>query len=390
MKFSLRSTVAALAIVLLFIGYKAENLEGWYFGNDNYRYTRTSLQILGMSRAEAQLESRDIFCRQQINRDSGTCEEWTPKGLRPDQPRYERIFETRPGYPLLAAPFIAAFGVLKGQRILGILLGCLGSLLTFRLLRQAGLGLYASAIGQAVFLFGGLGYWAAQPGYEGLVTVCALGCVFGALRILQGHTSAGLVRLLPGLAVMALTLSSSVLALAVYLAVAALGYWYATRKRGTGQRAPLLLAGVSAGAAAVLGGAIALLGLPGIESTMQDRLTPHFTRPDVADPVAGMLRIEAEYWPVWFRQYGAFLPLLAISCWMLWCRRPALAVPAFAIAFTGLCAAIAMPKVGELDRIWVLMWMPVVLGLPFLAESLWGWVAAHRGLTQWFKAQVRN
>jgi len=377
-----RSAIIPVAVVLLFGASKAANLEEWYFGNDNYRYTRTSLQILGMSRAEAQLESRDIFCRHQINRGSSTCKEWTPQGLRPDRPRYERIFDARPGYPLLAAPFIAAFGVLKGQWILGILLGSLGSLLTFRLLRQAGLGPYASAVGQAAFLFGGLGYWAAQPGYEGLIAVCALGGVFGALRILQGQTSTGLVRLLPALAVMALTLCSSALALAVHLAAAALGYRYATRKRDTGQRAPLLLAGVSASAAAVLGGAIALLGLPDIGSTMQDRLTPHFTRPDVADPVAAMLRIEGEYWPVWLRQYGAFVPLLAISCWMLWRRRPALAVPTFAIAFTGLCAAIAMPKISELDRIRVLMWMPVALGLPFLAESVWSWISTHRRLTR--------
>ncbi|MGW6360522.1 hypothetical protein ACWFR5_36495 [Streptomyces sp. NPDC055092] len=75
---------------------------------------------------------------------------------------------------------------------------------------------------------------------------------------------------------------------------------------------------------------------------------------------------------------------------MLWRRRPALAVPAFAIAFTGLCAAVAMPKIAELERIWVLMWMPVVLGPPFLAESLWGWVAAHSRLTQRSGAQVQN
>ncbi|WBO64909.1 hypothetical protein [Streptomyces camelliae] len=379
MKFPLRSSIATVAIILLFIGYKAEDIDGWYFGNDNYRYTRMSLQILGMSRKEAQLESRDIFCRQQISRGSSRCAEWTPQGLRPDHPRYEWIFETRPGYPLLAAPFIAAFGVLEGQWILGLLLAAAGSLLTFRLLRRAGLGRCVSAFGQAVFLFGGLGYWATQPGYEGLIAVCALGCVSGALRILQGHTRTGLVRLLPGLAVMALTLCSSALALSVLLTATALVHRYATRKSGTGQRASLLLAGVAAGVAAVLGTVIALLGLPGIESTMQDRLTHHFARPDVADPVAGMLKVEAEYWPLWVQQYGAFVPVLAISCWMLWRRRPTLAVPACAIACTGLCAAVAMPKIAELDRIWVLMWMPVVLGLPFLAEALRSRICAHHG-----------
>ncbi|MGW5463802.1 hypothetical protein [Streptomyces sp. NPDC003996] len=130
--------------------------------------------------------------------------------------------------------------------------------------------------------------------------------------------------------------------------------------------------------AAVLGTVIVLLGLPGIESTMQDRLTHHFALPDVADPVAGMLRVEAEYRPLWVGQYGAFVPVLVISCWILWRRRPALAVPACAIACTGLCAAVAMPKIAELGRIWVLMWMPVVLGLPFLAEALRSRICANR------------
>jgi hypothetical protein len=181
---------------------------------------------------------------------------------------------------------------------------------------------------------------------------------------------------------MALTMYSSALALAVLLAATALLHWLTPRKGGAGRHSSLLLAGVSATVAVALVTAVGLLGLPGIESTMQDRITHHFSRPDVADPVAGMLRVEAEYWPLWVRQYGAFLPLLAVSSWMLWRRRPALAVPAFAIAFTGLCAAVAMPKIAELDRIWVLMWMPVVLGLPFLAQSLWDWVASHRGLNQ--------
>ncbi|WP_199551730.1 hypothetical protein [Streptomyces sp. N35] len=365
----LRRFAAPLMLALLLAGFQsATALQNWGFSNDSYRYTRASYEFLGLPRDAAQEKARDAYCASRPG--PASCVEANPDGLKPDHPRYERIFDTRPGYPLLAAPFIAAFGALKGLWALSFLLTVASGLLTYRLLRIGGVNRLPSLAGEAVLLAGGPGYWGGRSLADSLVTPLVLVCGLGAVRLLGGRHKAGLGVLAAGCAGLALTKYSTALLFAVCLAVAgALCWWRAALRTGR-YRALRTLTAAAAGAAGTVAVVTALLGLPAASETMQDTLTRYFTRPDVADPVRGMLALEASYWPTWFHFNAGFAILLGICLWTLWRHRPQLLPIALATALTGLGTALAHPLLEELDRLWVLAWVPIALGVPVLGETL--------------------
>ncbi|WP_327354665.1 hypothetical protein [Streptomyces sp. NBC_01304] len=372
----LRRWAAPVLIALVLTGFHSVTQGGGGFSNDSYRYTRASLQLLGMERAEAQLAARDAYCDAQPAPNRAACLKANPHGLLPDHPRYERIFDTRPGYPLLAAPFIAAFGVLKGLWLLSLALTTTLGVLVYRLLRIAGTPRYAALAGQVVALMGGLGYWGARHLADTLVAPCVVACAIGAVHVLEGRRRAGWTWLVAGLAAVGLAKYSTAMLLTVCLAAVAGAYAWRVRHQVTLYRRALALLGGSAGAALVVNVTTAALGLPGLSESMQDTLTRYFTRPDVPDPVRGMLALEAGYWPSWLHLNAGFAVLLAVCCFALWRGRPVLAVPGIAVGLTGIGTAVAHPLLEELDRLWVLAWLPVALGVPLLVETVRGWGVA--------------
>ncbi|NGO76235.1 hypothetical protein G6045_11230 [Streptomyces sp. YC504] len=375
-----RRLAAPLLLALLLTGFHSANAsQSWGFNNDSYRYSRAALEFLGLPRGEAQVKARDAYCASRS--ELTACLAANPQGVKPDHPRYERIFDTRPGYPLLAAPFIAVFGALKGLWVLSFLLTATSGLLTYTLLRISGLSRLPSLAGEAVLLTGGLGYWGTRALADSLVTPCLLLCGIGSVYVLMGRRRAGLGALLGGLLVLALTKYSTALLLAVTLAAASALYaWRTTRhvprrfapttRTGERHRAWTTLTVASAGAALWIGAVTALLGLPAASETMQDTLTRYFTRPDVPDPVQGMLALEVTYWPTWFHYNVGFALLLGLCLWALWRHRPQLLPIALATGLTGLGTAFAHPLLEELDRLWVVAWVPVALGVPVLVQTL--------------------
>ncbi|WP_377268933.1 hypothetical protein [Peterkaempfera sp. SMS 1(5)a] len=423
-------TVAALPllVVLVFAALQVVAHSDWTLTNDSYRYARQSLEILGSSPAQARHQAVRAYCashavQQQLThgpdplfskpssrraRDPRSCVAANPDGLAPTDPRYERIFDSRPGYPLLISPAVAAFGVTRGMWLTGVLLTAGASLLVVALLRQAGGSAAAAVAGQLLFLCSRLGWWSTQPLAEGAVSAGVLAALLGAWRLLHGHRLAGAGLLTAALTATALVKYSAAMMLAcvLVLAAACLACDRAGHPRHSGSpgcpvrpvpavrpvrparaarpvrparaarpvRAGVVpLALLSAAAAALIAVAAAVLRLPDAAETLQDTFTHSFHRAPVADPWQRLLRLDRHYWAQWLRDQAAhplLLVLLCVACWALLRRSRALGVLAVAAAVLGLATAAAHPLAGQQDRLWALLWVPVVLGLPLALDLL--------------------
>ncbi|MGI5454788.1 hypothetical protein ACQEWB_16745 [Streptomyces sp. CA-249302] len=375
----------------------------WTLFPDSYRYARAAERYLGASREEAHRTALAAFCASRASREAHEArlqptnhrgeqaleaaadlkcrERWADAAdITTADPRYQAIFSARPGYPLLVAPFVAAFGVLDGMWLLGLLTAAGGSLLVFGLLRRgAGLGRTAGLTGQVVFLASPLGWWSAQALSEGLFTMCTLGALWGGLVLLRRRslpTAAACTALAYGVG--AVTRYSSVLVLAAFVAVAATGALVVPgrlRHRGTA-----VLAGVSAVAAAAVAVAMKALALPSAQVTLQDTFTHHFRLPETADPWGQLLSLAGRFWRDWAAQQAGlpyFPALTALAVWALWRYGEGLGLLAAATALTGAFVVSNHPLVQEADRLGVLMWMPVVLGLPLAVDRHWAWRRAR-------------
>ncbi|MER5890858.1 hypothetical protein ABT160_44165 [Streptomyces sp. NPDC001941] len=344
-------------LLAAFAAVHAALLPYWVFSGDSYRYATAALGFLGAGPAEAHRAALEAWCGAQHAVPYASCLADVPEGLRALDPRYERIFTTRPGYPLLAAPAVALLGVVPGMWLTGLLLGAAGGLLTHRVLREAGAGRGAAAVGTGLFLFGAPGYWSVRPLTEGALFVGALAVVLGARRVLAGRPG-GLAVVAGALAGLVAVKYSTALLVGAALAVAGLA--------GRSRR----LAALGLGTAGAVATGTWALGLPGASVAAQDLLTGHFARPDVADPWPRMAGLAVRFWLDWGRDETAFAVLLALAAAALWRADRRLALPALAVAAAGAGAATALPGAAELDRLWVLMWVPVVLGVPWVVAGV--------------------
>jgi hypothetical protein len=361
----------------------------WFLYPDSYRYARAAEQFGGVSRAQAHRDALDAFCTTRADAARATARlspvagsplpagtmtakqclaRWADAAdITTADPRYQAIFSSRPGYPLLAAPFVRMFGVIRGMRMLGLLTAVGGSLLVVGLLRSADLPPLSAVCGQLVFLATPLARWSLQALSEGLVTVCALGTIWGAVLLTRRRPVAGTPLLAVSLAICAVTRYSMALVLAALTAAAAVAVWCGMRERR--HRWTTLLAGLSAIAASVTAMLMSALALPSATTTLQDTFTKHFTRPDVTDPWQRLAHLDARYWAHWIGAQS-FLPTFVVptlvAAWALYRYRPDLGWFALATALTGTLQVAGHPLVQEADRLGVLMWMPAVLGLPLL------------------------
>ncbi len=375
--------VAVYAVLQLTAGSQ------WFLYPDSYRYARAAEQFDGTSRPQAHRDALEAFCTTRANA-AGAAARLSPLAGTPlpagtmtanecrtrwadaadittADPRYQAIFSSRPGYPLLAAPFVRVFGVIRGMRLLGLLTAAGGSLLVVGLLRSVGLPPLPAVCGQLVFLATPLARWSLQALGEGLVTVCALGTIWGAVLLVRRRPVAGTPLLAVSLAVCAVTRYSSALPLAALTAAAAAAVWCFVPERR--HRWTALLAGLSGATAGLTAVLMRVLALPSATTTLQDTFTHHFARPEVPDPWQRLADLDARYWAHWIGAQASlpiFLVPTLVAAWALYRHRPDLGWFALATALTGALQVTAHPLVQEADRLGVLMWMPAVLGLPLL------------------------
>lgn len=378
-----------LLVTALFLVLQSVIGSGWGMFPDSYRYAKQAEIVLGTSPAQAHTDALDAFCRTraamrtydggrwmrndrtsaQIDAAAATCVAgYAGRGdLTTTDPRYQQIFTTRPGYPLLAAPFVAAFGIADGMRVLGFVIACAGGLLTYTALRLWGVRATAAAAGQAAYLVSPLGWWALQALGEGLVSVCILGAVAGIAAIRRGRPRGGLVAMAASWCALGLVRYSTLLLAAAALAVACLAVALFTDRGDRARRRAMLAAAALSGAAtAATMIAMPVFGLPGSDVTLQDTFTRHFADPLVPDPWRRLAALNYHFWPDWITTPSSswlLLGLAAAGAAVLIARSRDLAWVAGALFAVGVAHVAAHPLPGEADRLGLLMWMPAVLGL---------------------------
>lgn len=397
-----RAWLLGILVVAVYAPLQLTASSEWFLYPDSYRYARAAEQFGGASRAQAHRDALEAFCATRADvarataRLSPAAGAPLPAGtmtakqclarwgdaadITTADPRYQAIFSSRPGYPLLAAPFVRVFGVIRGMRMLGLLTTVGASLLVVGLLRSADLPPLSAVCGQLVFLATPLARWSLQALGEGLVTVCALGTIWGAVLLIRRRPVAGTPLLAVSLGVCAVTRYSSALLLAALTAAAAVAVWCGMRERR--HRWTALLAGLSAIAASLTAMLISALALPSATTTLQDTFTQHFARPDVPYPWQRLADLDARYWAHWIGAEASlpiFLVPTLVAAWALYRYRPDLGWFALATALTGALQVAAHPLLQEADRLGVLMWMPAVLGLPLLVARAQrhGTITAH-------------
>jgi hypothetical protein len=355
---------------------------------DTYRYAVKAQRIAGVPATDAHERAVRVLCerwfvasdraraldpyrrfrtsappvRQAVER----CLSENPDTYGPSDPRYVAIFEARPGYPLLVAPFVAVFGLKWGLLIPSWLIGAAGGLLVFLLLRLAGVGRMPALTGQVLYYVLPIGYWAARTLTEGAMLLGTLGVVIGCWLLVTRRVRRGQVIAAAGYGSTFLVKYSQVPMLAAGLLVAAVVIWLVDRRsrhRGT------VLAGVTSGVALLGGLSVpALLGWPGLDESLQDTFTNHFHNgPDVADPVIRLAKMNRAIWPQLLMEQAIrplLLVALAAALWALWRWSRPLALIVSAAAATGVATEIAHPMWVEGDRLYTQIWLAAVVGLP--------------------------
>lgn len=286
-------------------------------------------------------------------------------------PRFMRIFEVRPGYPVLLVPFVTVFGVTWGLWASSVLVTVAGGVLVFLVLRTLRTSTGAALTGQALFYVLPCGTTAMRPMTEGLMLTVTLAALWGCALALERRARAGTWLAGASLAVLFTVKHSQALFLGLCLAaVCALHLVRLRRWDG-----PLRTLGVVAGCAAL--GTVLLakvLGYPSESESLQDLLTGHFARPDRAGPWPEFFHLETAFWIEWLRRQlwePLFLAAVTAAGWGALRRHRAFAPFLLAAAFTGVLNQAGHPDINIWgNRLIVLLWLLPVVGLPLLLDAV--------------------
>lgn len=357
---------------------------------DSARYAQITFRYLGADEASAHRQAAQLVCADQAEQ----AARWNAAQVAPDpnapswtveadcmavnadhfiptgSPRYQAIFDPRPGYPLVTAALAPLTGVrfaLWAVPVASVLFAGLG---VWWLLRTIRVGSPTAAAGQALLYLLPVGTWGTQALTDGPVLAGVVAAMLGGVLLVAGRLRSGTLMLVLGLAWTALVKYSTALPLAGVLVIAALAAWWL----GTLDRRGLaLLGGISAAATAGILAVSHRLGLPGTTDSLQDTFTDHYAHPDVPDVWARLLDANIGYWTRWPILVPSNLLLAAgvlLGGWALWRWQRAAALVVLATAAVGVALTIAHPEVNALDRLYVLTWLAPVVGLPVAVQRL--------------------
>jgi hypothetical protein len=378
----------AILIALIFSAFQALDLRDTIPSNDTYQYARQTLRLLGDSQQVAVQDSVSMFCHEIGNspalagelqaeaaQETGknldrysACVYVYRDGLTPSSPRYIAIFTSRPGYPLLAVPFVAVFGLTSGMWITTMLCMVAASLLVLALLRVVGCSRAVALAGQALFLAAPTGYWSSRMLTDGPSLAADLLCLLGAWWLTQQQIRRGAWVFIAGVIAGFVFRYSTATMLTLEITLAALVCLWLIR--GSRHRGMYWLAGLAGGATIVTQLLSTLLGWPGFSDSLQDTFTNHFERPDVADPLNLLLHANLSLWRAFPNSSSDALLLPAgmlIVAVFLWRRDRVFTVLTVAVALTGIASVVAHPIASQDDRLIMPSWLLIVLGLPLLA-----------------------
>lgn len=278
-------------------------------------------------------------------------------------PRYVRIFTTRPGYPLVAAPFVAVLGPWRGIVAVTVLIGAAAGALLYAAVRLAGGSPAGGLLAVTVLYLLPPGFWLSRLLPDGAALAGCTAVVAGTLLAWRGRLS-GLVPVVGGLAwtyacksANGVAMTLALLAASALAAVTAPGL-----RRGRGLRGVAATAVTAAVALAAWSAVSAAWDLPSLNYTVQDLATRHFATPDIPHPLRYLLRRDLGFWPEEVRELAGrpwVLPIFAAAVVVLVRRLGPRAWPWLLAGLTGPLVAAAHPLQSEFDRLMLPVWLPV-------------------------------
>lgn len=339
---------------------------------DTFWYARDALRYSGYPLIAADAGAAEITCGPMARAGVGgmtygRCMDYRLRLPDESAVRFQRIFTSRPGYALLTTPFVRTMGesgFVVGTALLGIACGVAIALLGL----VAGLRPVQALLAEAAFYLLPTGLWASRLLAEAPMMLFLCTALIGAILVISGRRRvAGALTVAISLAVLCAVKPANGMALAAALAAGGLVLLPFTRSR----RACLLLSGVSAAVLAGDLGVSAILQLPGLNETLQDTFTVHFRHPDVPAPLTDLHRMIARLGyehiapgllndplipaAILFAVLGLFARVRANAAWLI-----------LLTGLSGVVVALAHPMFSQLDRLSVVLWIPVAIGFAAL------------------------
>ncbi|MGW9414296.1 hypothetical protein [Arthrobacter cupressi] len=353
---------------------------------DTVQYIRIAHELQGASPDEAWETAYLEFCENPSLPYAGTvenCLTTTMAGHGPiigyidRNPQYQEIFSPRIGYPLLALPLMNLLGDRTGLWIIAVLSTAISGLLIVRLARVGGLSVLASTVAQAAFyllpvsLPHGIALLAEAP-----TLLSSLVMAIGLAHVLKGARRRGVLLMTAGLALVFFFKYSSTMLLCVsFLALCLALLLFKEYRRRPPLRAAAVISALFAAASVLIN---SLLGLPGLQHSLQDTFTDHFRFPPVDDPLQRLLALEGEF----AMSFLAALPanagylalfIAAVVGMVLAKRRGLLPLAGWAatgLSVYGVLSIVGHPVYSQSDRLGSSLWVGVAVGLGFLALLL--------------------
>jgi hypothetical protein len=350
--------VVLFAVLGAVLGLARWELEPSHASGDAFWYARTALEYRGASR-EAATSAAATFI---VGEGRGDDPDVYVRYARTVDPRYPAIFESRPFYPLVASALIPVAGLRAGMALAALAAG-VAFAMAFGWFVERLTGSLAAALGAISLAFVlPSGRWFAFMYADGWMLVfAALALASGCIYL--GDTRARyLAAFLASIVLLYLTKPANGAALVVGFVLLGLGAWLA----GSPNRRPAAtLATASLLISLTHLAAFAFLDLPGLETTLQDMFTLHFSQPDVANPlerlvwrdleVAGMaLRFPLQEPITVLLVAGLVAPLVAI--------RRAWAAAWLIGGFVAVLTVLAHPVTSEFPRLLAPIWITAALG----------------------------
>lgn len=357
---------------------------------DSARYAQLAFQYQGDDEPTAHLRAEQVWCvdqaRATVHKNAtqvlhdptitypvvyqgclaANADHFTPTA----SPRYQSIFATRPGYPLA----VAALGTVTGIRfalwavpVVSVLLAGLG---IWRLLGLLGIGPRLAATGQALTYLLPTGTWGVHALTEGPILAGVVAALLGGTLLLHERPRSGTALLALGLAWTSLVKYTTGLPLAILLLVAALAAWLLL---GSRRRDSLVLGGICALTVATLLAVSWALSLPDLRLSAQDLFTHHFAHPDVPNVWQHLIDANVHYWLNWPELLSApnlanwnilLLVGIVVGARAVWRVDRPVAALVLAATAVGIVLTTAHPDPTGGDRLYVLCWLAVVIGVP--------------------------
>ncbi|MCW2142759.1 hypothetical protein [Actinoplanes cyaneus] len=354
--------VAVIAALLFLVRYQdpARAASG-----DSFWYMRQALIFTGVDAETARVRVEHIMC-QDINRSLAdkhqkpTCKSYDTTKITQ---RYRAIFDSRPGYPLFGAPFVAVLGPWTGMMAATLVLAMVAGVLAYLAVWMAsGLRLAGILASAALFVLP-TGFWMSRMLVESGMVAGFLAVLIGAMLIQRGRRS-GIALISVALIWLFAARSASGLAMSLVL----LGAGALSLVHRESRRSGAIIAGL--GAAGAVGWQLLskVLGLPGFNETVQDFATRHFKDPDIPDPVPWLIEQNLKFWPTVpltdlmdLVKPAALLLVVAVFVVRL---RPVAALWIFT-GLIGVAMIVAHPVHTEWERLTLPLWIPVAAVLGF-------------------------